>query len=483
MKDTTIYEASANGRTGYTFDTYELDDSKWPVEATLKRPKPPLLPQVSENQVVRHYTNLSNKNYGVDTGMYPLGSCTMKYNPKINEVAASISGFQKCHPLMPQSMVQGSLRIIYELQGLLSELTGMSAISLQPAAGSQGELTGLMMIKAYHLKHGNVHKCKIIIPDSAHGTNPASVTMAGYETVEIPSNEQGTIDIDALKEILDEQVAGLMLTNPNTLGLFEKDIKKIADMVHDIGGLLYYDGANMNANMGITRPLEMGFDVVHLNLHKTLSTPHGGGGPGSGPVGVVEDLVDFLPGPIVSFDGKRYEPVMPKSSIGHVKTFYGNFGIYLRAYVYLHMMGNKGLKFASEMAVLNANYMRVRLEGAYKLPYKDICKHEFVLQGLKQPGDCVTMDVAKRLIDLGYHPPTIYFPLIVEQALMVEPTESESLESLDEYIEALLQIAGEAKSNPELLKEAPRSASVRRLDEVAVARHPKLTIDLEAYDG
>lgn len=476
-----IYERSKEGRIGYWFDAYELEsfEANYPLEVHLSRSTEPRLPEVSENHVVRHFTNLSTLNYGVDTGMYPLGSCTMKYNPKINEVVAGLSGFALSHPALDPIHVQGNLRIAYELQGMLQELTGMAGITLQPAAGSQGELTGLMIMKQYHMNQGNTHKTKVIIPDSAHGTNPASVTMAGFKTIEIPSNAQGTIDIEALKQVVDDTTAGLMLTNPNTLGLFEKDILAIAKIIHGVGGVLYYDGANMNANMGITRPGEMGFDIVHLNLHKTLSTPHGGGGPGSGPVGVAKRLVDYLPGPIVTKSDGRYKPTIPSKSIGRVKSFYGNFGIYLRAYVYILAMGGQGLKFASQMAVLNANYMKDCLKDVYQLPYDTICKHEFVLAGLKTPNGCATLDVAKRLIDLGVHPPTIYFPLIVEQALMIEPTESESLESMNDYISKMRQIAQEALDAPDRLHDAPRTASVRRLDEVSVARNPILKVRFE----
>lgn len=476
-----IYERSKKGRTGYWFDAYDLEDVSvnYPLEQGYERETAPRLPELSENHVVRHFTDLSTKNYGVDTGMYPLGSCTMKYNPKINETVAAMPAFAVSHPLWAPKHVQGNLRVAWELQNMLGELTGMAGITLQPAAGSQGELTGLMIMKQYHIDNGHGHKSKVIIPDSAHGTNPASVTMAGYKTVEVPSNSDGTIDLTALEAVVDEDTAGLMLTNPNTLGLFEKDILKIAGMIHGVGGVLYYDGANMNANMGITSPAAMGFDIVHLNLHKTLSTPHGGGGPGSGPVGVVAKLKDYLPGPIIVKEGDTYLPEMPKKSIGHVKGFYGNFGIYLRAYVYMLAMGGEGLKCASQMAVLNANYMKESLKDVYKLPYDSLCKHEFVLAGLKEVGGCSAMDVAKRLIDLKVHPPTIYFPLIVEQALMIEPTESESLESLDDYIAKMRQIAEEAISTPETLHNAPTQATVRRLDEVAVARNPVLRYRFE----
>jgi len=476
-----IFERSQKDRMGYWFDPYDLESVAldYPIEDGLERVIDPRLPEVSENYVVRHFTKLSTMNYGVDTGMYPLGSCTMKYNPKINEVVASMPAFASSHPALDPKHVQGSLHIAYDLQEMLGELTGMAGITLQPAAGSQGELTGLMIMKQYHTDQGNGHKKNIIIPDSAHGTNPASVTMAGYKSIEIPSNQEGTIDLEALKSVVDQDTAGLMLTNPNTLGLFEKDIIKIAEIIHGVGGVLYYDGANMNANMGITRPREMGFDIVHLNLHKTLSTPHGGGGPGSGPVGVAGHLKDFLPGPIITKTSKGYEPMMPSKSIGQVKSFYGNFGIYLRAYVYMLAMGGEGLKFASQMAVLNANYMKESLKDLYVLPYDKVCKHEFVLAGLKDANGCATIDVAKRLIDLKVHPPTIYFPLIVAQALMIEPTESESLETIDDYIGKMRRIAEEAKSSPDLLHNAPLTATVRRLDEVSVARNPVLNYRFE----
>lgn len=483
-EEKTLFEVSQPGRIGYQFDAYELEeyDQEYPISDELVRKSPLRLPEVSENMVVRHFTRLSTKNFGVDTGMYPLGSCTMKYNPKINEVVASMPRFNQSHPMAPDSLVQGNLRLVYEMQNMLCELTGMAGVSMQPSAGSQGELTGLMIMKQYLKDQGLEHKQVILIPDSAHGTNPASVTMAGFTTKEIPSNSEGTIDLEALRPLITDEVAGLMLTNPNTLGLFEKDILTIAKWIHEVQGVLYYDGANMNANMGITSPYKMGFDIVHLNLHKTLSTPHGGGGPGSGPVGVAPRLVEYLPGPIVIKTDKGYTPRTPERSIGRVKLFYGNFAVYLRAYVYMLTMGRDGLKESSQIAVLNANYMKERLRGAYKLPFNAICKHEFVLSGLIEANGCRTMDVAKRLIDYGVHPPTIYFPLIVEEALMIEPTESESLESLDTYIDTLLLIAKEAKENPDLLHNAPVNASVKRLDEVSVARNPILTYQYKGVE-
>jgi len=471
-----IFEIGKSDRMGYRFpeldvETFEFDGY---MPKGMMRKSAPKLPEVSELQVVRHYTNLSQKNYGVESDMYPLGSCTMKYNPKVNEDLASLDGFMKLHPLQDNSTVQGALKLMYELQGMLREITGMDEISLQPAAGSQGELTGLMIIKAYLEDKGMGHKTKIIIPDSAHGTNPASVTMAGFEVIEIPSNKDGTLSIEALESVVDDNVAGLMLTNPNTLGLFEKDIAQIASSIHKVGGVLYYDGANMNANMGITRPGDMGFDIVHLNLHKTFSTPHGGGGPGSGPVGVKSHLKAFLPNPTVVLEKSVYKLASSHDkSIGHVKTFYGNFGMFVRAYAYIKALGKDGLKKASQLAVLNANYMKVRLKDKYKLPYQQLCKHEFVLAGLKEADENVhTVDIAKGLIEMNFHPPTIYFPLIVEQALMIEPTETEDLDSLNRYIEAMLTIADDAVNQPEFLQNAPISTPVRRLDEVTAARKP-----------
>ncbi len=472
-----IFELSKPTRMSYSLPENDVDDSAIDEVIAEKylRKEDALLPEVSELDVVRHYTLLSNKNYGVDTGFYPLGSCTMKYNPKVNEDLASLDGFTTLHPLQPTSTVQGALKLMYELQNLLEEITGMYKVSLQPSAGSQGELAGLMLIKAWQQARGEGHRNKIIIPDSAHGTNPASASMAGYKSVEIKSNDNGTIDCEALKAMMDENTAGLMLTNPNTLGLFEKDIIEIERLVHDAGGLLYCDGANMNANLGITRPGDMGFDIVHLNLHKTFSTPHGGGGPGSGPIGVTKALEKFLPVPrIVEIEGHYDLNYDEENSIGMVKSFYGNFGVMIKAYAYILTMG-KNLKKASQYAVLNANYMKEKLKNHYILPIDNCCKHEFVLAGLgENEHHITTLDVAKRLIDYGYHPPTIYFPLIIDSALMIEPTETESKETLDGFIEALIKISEEAKTNPVQLKTAPHHTPVRRLDEVKAAREPKL---------
>lgn len=472
-----IFELSKKGRKAFTLpdDEFPEVDINAYIPENLGRQELEL-PEVYEVDVIRHYTNLSNKNFGVDTGFYPLGSCTMKYNPKINEETSNLPGFAHVHPLQEEDTVQGSLQLMFELQESLKDITGMAEVTLQPAAGSQGELTGLMIMKAYHRQHGDDKRKNIIVPDSAHGTNPASATMAGFKAVQIPSNSEGTVDIEKLKEVLNDETAGLMLTNPNTLGIFEKDIVTIAKMVHDIGGLLYYDGANMNANMGITRPGDMGFDIVHLNLHKTFSTPHGGGGPGSGPVGVVDQLVKYLPKPMVKRVGDKYTLDHGSTdSIGSLKSFYGNFGIIVRAYTYIKMMGAEGLKKASQLAVLNANYLKENLKDTYVLPIEGVCKHEFVLAGLgENEHHIITMDVAKRLIDHGFHPPTIYFPLIIDQALMIEPTETESLENLDDFIEVMKNIAKEAKTDPDALHAAPVTTPVGRLDEVKAARNPVL---------
>lgn len=473
-----IFEVSREGRNAYTLpegDVPELDAASMFGENNLRGTETHL-PEVSEVDVIRHFTLLSNKNYGVDTGFYPLGSCTMKYNPKINEDMAALNGFTGLHPYQPEETAQGALELMYDLSEMLSEITGMEKVTLQPAAGAHGELAGLMIMKAYHENRGDNKRTKIIVPDSAHGTNPASASVAGFDIVEIKSDENGAVDIESLKAALNDEIAGLMLTNPSTLGLFEKNIKQIADLVHEAGGLLYYDGANTNAIMGKTRPGDMGFDVVHLNLHKTFSTPHGGGGPGSGPVGVKKDLVEFLPVPVIEKQGESYvlNYDMPLS-IGKVKSFYGNFGVIVRAYTYVLTMGADGLKKASELAVLNANYMKEKLKEHYYLPIDEVCKHEFVLGGLGQGlQEVTTLDIAKRLLDYGYHPPTIYFPLIVDSAIMIEPTESESKETLDGFIDVMIKISKEAKENPELVKSAPHNTIVRRLDEVKAARNPVL---------
>ncbi|HWR62233.1 MAG TPA: aminomethyl-transferring glycine dehydrogenase subunit GcvPB [Clostridia bacterium] len=476
--DKLIFEVSKAGRKAYSLpecDVPELD-LKGIMPETMLRSGEAELPEVSEVDAVRHYTLLSNKNFGVDTGFYPLGSCTMKYNPKINEDMAATPGFTGLHPYQPSETAQGSLQLMYELGNMLSEIAGMEQFSLQPAAGAHGELTGLMIIKAYHQSRGDHKRNKIIVPDSAHGTNPASAAVAGFEVVQIQSDENGAVDIGSLKAALNDETAGLMLTNPSTLGLFERNIREIAELVHEAGGLLYYDGANMNAIMGKTRPGDMGFDVMHLNLHKTFSTPHGGGGPGSGPVGVAKKLVGFLPVPVVERAENKYVLNYDKpESIGKVKSFYGNFGVMVKAYSYILAMGAEGLAEASKMAVLNANYIKERLRQYYYLPIDTVCKHEFVLGGLgKDVHEVSTLDIAKRLLDYGYHPPTIYFPLIVDSAIMIEPTETESLETLNSFIDVMIKIAQEARENPELLKNAPHNTHVRRLDEVKAARTPVL---------
>lgn len=472
-----IFERSTPGRRGYRLP--ELDVPEVPVEELIPvdflRTEEPALPEVSELEVVRHYTQLSRLNHGIDVGFYPLGSCTMKYNPKVHEDVVSLPGFSAIHPYQPEETVQGALELIYNLSQCLAVISGLSAATLQPAAGAHGELAGLMVIKAYHNHRGEGHRTEMIIPDSAHGTNPASCAMVGYKVVEVPSDERGGVDVEALKKLVGPNTAGLMLTNPNTLGLFDENICEIAQIVHDAGGLLYYDGANANAIMGIVRPGDMGFDVVHFNLHKTFSTPHGGGGPGAGPIVVSEQLAPFLPGPIVEKQGDQYRLVMPEHSVGRIRSFYGNFLVYARAYAYILSHGAKGLREVSETAVLHANYMMNRLREAYHLPYDRTCMHEFVLSGVKQKEHGVrTLDIAKRLSDYGFHAPTVYFPLNVDEAIMIEPTETEPKSTLDQFIDAMLKIAKEAKENPELLTSAPHTTPVRRVDEARAARHPIL---------
>lgn len=476
MYDKLIFELSRPGRTAYRLPPLDVEDVNLDnlIPGEFLSGEELNFPEVSEVDVVRHYTNLSNKNYGVDTGFYPLGSCTMKYNPKINEETARYDGFANVHPYQSENCIQGSLQLMYELEKSLCEIAGMDRMTLQPAAGAHGELTGIMIIKAYHENRGDFKRNKIIIPDSAHGTNPATAVMAGYSTVEIKSTKEGLVDLEALKAVLDDDIAGLMLTNPNTLGISDRNIKEIARLVHEAGGLLYYDGANANAILGHARPGDMGFDVVHFNIHKTFSTPHGGGGPGSGPVGVKKALIEFLPVPMVEKDGDRYflDYNYPKS-IGKVKDFYGHFGILVRAYTYILTMGSDGLKKASEIAVLNSNYLLSKLKEHYYLPIDTIYKHEFVLGGLHDTlSEVSSMDVAKRLLDYGFHPPTMYFPLIINQAIMIEPTETESKETLDLFAEAMIKIAKEAEENPEVLKTAPHDTIVRRPDETKAARNP-----------
>ena len=474
-----IFELSASGRTALSLPSCDVPEV--PVEmlipVELLSQLEPQLPELSEVDVVRHFTRLSTLNYGLDSGFYPLGSCTMKYNPKVNERLARLPGFTAIHPYQPESMTQGALQLMAELQEDLCELTGMDGFTLQPAAGAHGELTGMLIIRAYHQHRGDYKRTKVIVPDAAHGTNPATAAMSGYEIIVVPSNDRGGVDLEELKKVVNDEVAALMLTNPNTVGLFEENILEITKLIHDAGGLLYYDGANTNAIMGITRPGDMGFDVVHLNLHKTFSTPHGGGGPGSGPVGVKEFLAPFLPKPVVvrREDGTyALEENLPLS-IGRVRSFYANFNVLVKAYAYIRSLGGPGLRAASENAVLNANYLMSILKEHYFLPFERVCKHEFVItpKNLKATG-VHTLDIAKRLLDYGYHPPTIYFPMIVEEAMMIEPTETESRETLDGFAKVLIMIAEEARSETDLVKNAPHTTVVTRFDEVAAARKPNL---------
>ncbi|MFA6654571.1 MAG: aminomethyl-transferring glycine dehydrogenase subunit GcvPB [Bacillota bacterium] len=474
-----IFEISKPGRKAYSLP--ELDVPVKSVDSLLPeqhlRERPAELPEVSEVDVVRHFTRLSQLNFGVDIGFYPLGSCTMKYNPKINEEAASLPGFNDIHPYVPEDLAQGCLELMYDLQNYLAEIAGMEHVSLQPAAGAHGELTGILIIRAYHRSRNDHKRTKILVPDSAHGTNPASAALGGFTVVEIPSDERGGVSIEHLDKAMDDTVAGLMLTNPNTLGLFDENIEKIEEIVHSRGGLLYYDGANANAILGISRPGDMGFDVLHFNLHKTFSTPHGGGGPGSGPVAVKEFLEPFLPVPTVTFDGQKYNLYYDRpQSIGRMKSFYGNFLVMVKAYAYIRALGPDGLRRASEDAVLNANYIMRKILEYYDLPYDRHCKHEFVVSPsrIKKETGVRTLDISKRLLDYGFHPPTNYFPLIVDEALMIEPTETESKETLDAFCEALIAIAKEAYENSKVVKSAPHTTVVGRLDEAAAARNPNV---------
>ncbi|MCL6631484.1 MAG: aminomethyl-transferring glycine dehydrogenase subunit GcvPB [Alicyclobacillus herbarius] len=477
-----LFERSQPGRRAYTLPDLDVPEADAAADlGAFFRKSDARLPELGELDVVRHFTALSTRNHGVDSGFYPLGSCTMKYNPKRNEKMARLPGFTHLHPYQPEETVQGALALMYRLQHDLMEITGMDAVSLQPAAGAQGEWTGLLMIAAYHRDRGE-KRDKVIVPDSSHGTNPASVTMAGLKAITIPSDAEGNVDLAALRAAVGPDTAALMLTNPSTLGLFETQIEEIARIVHEAGGLLYYDGANANAILGFTRPGDMGFDVVHLNLHKTFSTPHGGGGPGAGPVGVKKFLEPYLPKPVIEQDANgeyRWNWDRPLS-IGKVKGFYGNFGVLVRAYAYIRTMGPDGLKRVSEAAVLSANYLMRRLQEAYEIPYKRVCKHEFVMSGVRQKEHGVkTLDIAKRVLDFGMHPPTVYFPLIVDECMMVEPTDTESLETLDRFADIMLQIAKEVENEPEVVKEAPHTTVVGRLDEVKAARKPVLRYRFE----
>ncbi len=467
-----LWEKGSKGRTGFSIPVSDVDAS--PLDSELVGEGPDF-PDLSEVDVVRHYTRLSTWNFGVDTGMYPLGSCTMKYNPKTNERQVRLPGFASAHPLLPPELAQGALELMYNLQHYLAEVTGMSAVSLQPAAGAHGELAGMLLIFAYH-KHRGDQRSKIIIPDTAHGTNPASAAICGYRPVPVQSNEDGVLSVESIEAVMDDETAGIMVTNPNTIGLFEDHIREITQLVHDKGGLVYCDGANMNAVMGIVDMNEIGIDVLHLNLHKTFSTPHGGGGPGSGPVCVNDTLEPFLPVPrIVEKDGRYDLSEDYPQSIGKLDAFHGHFGVMVKAYSYIMSMGAAGLKKVSQLSVLNANYIKERLKETYHLPHDRPCMHEVVFNDQNlAPYKITTLDVAKRLMDYGFHPPTVYFPLVVPGAIMIEPTETECRDDIDRFIEAMQQIAQEAKDDPELLKGAPHRSKVRRLDETSAARKPCL---------
>jgi glycine cleavage system P protein (glycine dehydrogenase) subunit 2 len=476
-----IYEKSVAGRTAYTLPRHDVPQSEVPAE--LARKSPPRLPELAEPEIVRHFTQLSTRNFGVDTGFYPLGSCTMKYSPRVNERVALLPGFANLHPLQDDDGAQGALELMWRLQEILREVTGLHAVSLQPAAGSQGELTGLLLIRAYFADKGEPNRRKIIVADTAHGTNPASVTMAGFELQKVDTDKRGNIDVEHLREMVDADTAGLMLTNPSTLGLFDEHVEEIAAIFHEAGALMYYDGANLNAVCGISRPGDMGFDIVHINLHKTFSQPHGGGGPGGGPIAVRDILEPFLPvpQPVKDTDAFRLDFDRPKS-IGKVRAFTGPFGVFVRSYAYIRSWGDN-LREMSEVAVLNANYLLARLKDVYELPYDRLCMHEFVLSArkLKRDHGITALDVAKGLMDYGFHPPTVYFPLVVPEALMIEPTETEAKETLDEFAEAMRQIARDAADDPQKLKDAPRSRPVRRVDEVKAVKQPVLRYQFEDH--
>ena len=472
--DKLIFELSKEGRKGYTLPENRLKEyTLASLPEGLKRQQAPELPEVSEFDVVRHYTNISNKNFGVDTGFYPLGSCTMKYNPKINEEMAAQPAFANLHPLQPAATAQGALEVYYNLAHALAEISGLAEFTLNPYAGAHGELTGLMVMRQYHLKRGDLKRTKVIVPDSAHGTNPASAAVCGLNVVEVKSKPDGRIDVEHLKPLLDDTIAGIMMTNPNTLGLFESDILEIAELVHACGGLLYYDGANLNPLLGKCRPGDMGFDIMHINLHKTFSTPHGGGGPGAGAVGCKEFLKKYMPGPLVVEKDGKYGFAYPEKSIGRVKMFYGNFDVVVRALTYVLTLGKSGIREAAMNAVLNANYMRVRLKDTFTMAYDEICMHEFVMSlvDLHKETGVSALDLAKGMLDFGLHPPTMYFPLIVHEALMIEPCETESKETMDEVCGIYCKLFELAHSDPETLHTAPHSTPVRRLDEVGAVRN------------
>ncbi len=476
--DKLIFEVSRPGRQGYELpaDKYGVDGLK-EIPASLLRETRPELPEVSELDAVRHYTNLSTKNFGVDTGFYPLGSCTMKYNPKINEELASMPSFAGLHPLQSAETVQGTLELYYNLQNMLAEIAGLSEFTLNPYAGAHGELTGLMVIRQYHMSRNDQKRTKVIVPNSAHGTNPASAMVSGLEVVEVKSKENGRIDVEDLKPLLDDTVAGIMMTNPNTLGLFEPEILEIAELVHNAGGLLYYDGANLNPMLGKARPGDMGFDIMHINLHKTFSTPHGGGGPGSGPVGVRKGLENLLPNPrVVKKADGTFDVETGDQSLGSISAFLGNFGVMMKAYAYILSLGRENMSKVGPMATLNANYIKESLKDDYLLPIPDACKHEFVFDGLKDKSTGVTtLNVAKRLLDYGFHAPTIYFPLLFHESMMIEPTETESKETLDEFIEVMHKVAKEARETPENVINAPLTTIISHPDETTAAKNPILS--------
>jgi len=479
MSEKLIFEYSSPGRKGFSLPESDVPEKKIAelIPSRLLRQRENKLPEVSENEAVRHFVRISTLNYHIDKGIYPLGSCTMKYNPKVNELVARFPGWAEIHPFQPEETVQGALKLMYELRNYLAEIGGVDEVTLQPAAGAQGEMTGLLITKAYHEKNKQGQRNKVIIPDSAHGTNPASVATCGYQTLQVKSCANGMVDVDELRKLADQETAAFMVTNPNTLGIFEANVIEIAKIIHDAGAILYMDGANLNALLGIVRPGEMGFDIVHFNLHKTFSTPHGGGGPGAGPIGVKKFLSEYLPVPQVEKktdkSGKEtfYFDWKKKNTIGKLHSFYGNFGMFVRAYTYIRQHGPEGLKALSENAVINANYLLASLKAHYTVAFDRICMHECVLTGLKQKAKGVrTADIAKRLLDYGVHAPTVYFPLIVPEALMIEPTESESKESLDNFIEAMVKIANEVETDPDLVRSAPHSTPVGRLDEAKAAK-------------
>jgi len=491
-----IFELSAPGKYGTNLPQLDVPASELPAHL-LRQDDLKRMPELSELEVMRHFTRISQRNYCIDTGPYMLGSCTMKGNPKLHEEVARYPGFAASHPLQGEALSQGALRLMYELQELLGEISGFDAVSLQPAAGAQGEFTGALVIRAYHLDRGDTARTEILVPDAAHGTNPATAAMVGYKVVEIKSDSRGNVDLEDLKSKLSPRTAGMMLTNPNTVGLFEEHIREVTRLVHEAGGLMYGDGANFNAILGIVKPAAVGFDFMHYNLHKTFTTPHGGGGPGSGAVGCTAELAQFLPGPRVRINQQSavdnsklkthnskliYEFFIPEKSIGRVKVFWGNFGMLVRAWTYIRTLGAAGLREISEIAVLNANYLRVKLQGTYPPAYDRICMHETVLKGqISEAPAARTLDIAKRLIDYGFHPPTVYFPLIVPEALMIEPTETESKRNMDAFIDAMLKIADEARQDIEILHQAPTTAPVRRVDEVRAARQPILKYDAEKF--